>query len=482
VRQVFLLCGLGSLLFLVACGSGNNGSTFTPAGNFSAASVSGQYTYQFSGIDLTTNASYVRAGVFTADGAGAITSGTDDFTEGSTAVSNPITGTYSVSNDGTGSATLTIAGATISYGLTLVSASKVYLIELDTGLVGAGVAEKQNTAAFSATPSGTFAFRMHTTSPTLLPTASVGVTTISGGVVTGNEDANINGAITSTTLTGSFNAPDTVTGRGTATLTDSLGATSTFVYYVVDTSNLRLFSTTSATVGLGRAQLQSGAPFSNASLNGGFAFGMKGDTASLFNGFQAVGRFTSDGNGNISAGAEDAAQDGTISSNVSFSGTYSMASNGRAAVTVNGSGLPTQLIIWMVSPSRAFVLVNGATPVADGTLDAQQSAAFTNSSIVGQFGFVMDGFDTSPITYDRVGTLSWDGAGHLTLNELINASGSLNSAVLSGSYSVAQNGRATGSISNLSSNLVFYFISGNDGYVLQADQGFELAGMISKQP
>ena len=93
----------------------------------------------------------------------------------------------------------------------------------------------------------------------------------------------------------------------------------------------------------------------------------------------------------------------------------------------------------------------------------------------------MDGFDTSPVTYDRVGTLQWDGAGHLTLNEVINASGTLNSAVLAGTYSVSQNGRATGSISNLSSNLVFYFISTNDAYILQADQGFELAGMISKQ-
>ena len=34
----------------------------------------------------------------------------------------------------------------------------------------------------------------------------------------------------------------------------------------------------------------------------------------------------------------------------------------------------------------------------------------------------------------------------------------------------------------LSNNLVFYMISGNDGYVLQADTGTEIDGNMSKQP
>jgi hypothetical protein len=93
----------------------------------------------------------------------------------------------------------------------------------------------------------------------------------------------------------------------------------------------------------------------------------------------------------------------------------------------------------------------------------------------------MDGFDTTPNTYDRVGTLQWDGAGHLTLSELINFSGTTNTALLSGTYSVAQNGRVSASVSSLSGNLVFYLISGSDGYILQADQGFVLAGTMSKQ-
>ena len=52
---------------------------------------------------------------------------------------------------------------------------------------------------------------------------------------------------------------------------------------------------------------------------------------------------------------------------------------------------------------------------------------------------------------------------------------------LSGNYAVSANGRTGASISNLSSNLIFYLVSGNDAYVVQADPDVELNGTISKQ-
>jgi hypothetical protein len=68
------------------------------------------------------------------------------------------------------------------------------------------------------------------------------------------------------------------------------------------------------------------------------------------------------------------------------------------------------------------------------------------------------------------------------LNEVTNTSGSASGPfVLSGSYSVSSNGRTTGSISSLSSNLVFYLVSGNDAYVIQNDSGVVINGTISKQ-
>src|SRR5690348_5888989 len=106
MRKLFFSLALMTLAFCVGCGSSsssnNNGPT--PTGNFSNASLSGQYVYQITGFDFTTGSgvSYARSGVFVADGAGSLTSISDDFSEGSP-TSSVISGTYAISNDGTGS-------------------------------------------------------------------------------------------------------------------------------------------------------------------------------------------------------------------------------------------------------------------------------------------------------------------------------------------------------------------------------------------
>jgi len=486
MKTLSLALGLSLLLFCVACGSGSSPAGPSPNGNFSNASLNGQYTYQFSGLDLgaSPNLLYVRSGVFTANGTGGIGSGTDDFSEG-TAISTPVTGSYSVSNDGTETLTLAFPTGSITFALTLASSSKVYMVESDFNLVGAGVAEKQTTSAFASVPQGTFAFRKHDVNASLASISSVGAMTVVSGAISGGEDVNQSGTVSSLTLTGGLlNAPDPATGRGTGSVTDSNGLTSSFNYYVVDANNLRFMSTVSGDIGLGHAELQTGGPFSNASISGSYAFGAHGDTANFFNGFQLVGRYTADGNGNLSAGAFDNQRDATPASNISFMGTYSVAANGRATVTTNTSTGSSQRIYWLVNSSRAFFITTDALTEAEGTVDKQTASSFSTSSMIGQYALVMTGFDVTPETLDRVATLQWDGVGHLTLNEFVNASGSTNvPGFLGGSYSVSSNGRVTGTINGLTNNvdLVLYLVSGNDAYVLQSDSGTEIGGVLSKQ-
>ena len=91
---------------------------FIPKGNFSKASLNGQYVYQIEGFDFSTNLSgvaYREAGVFTADGNGNITSATDDFSEGNTFLTTSSTGSYDISNDGTGSLSFDNALGTIHW-------------------------------------------------------------------------------------------------------------------------------------------------------------------------------------------------------------------------------------------------------------------------------------------------------------------------------------------------------------------------------
>jgi len=492
MRKPFLVSGLLSLLFCGACGSNEGFHTpvGTGTGNFSAASLNGQYVYQLAGTDFTSGSPvpYREAGVFMANGAGSITGGTDDFCEGSTCTSaNPVTGSYTIGNDGTGSLSLSVG---INLDVTLVSSSKVYLMETDNVNAG-GIAELQTTSSsiLSSAPSGTFAFRMHTVSSAQGSSSVVGALTITSGAVSGNDDVERggvfdNGGANPLTLTGSFSAPSN--GRGTGTITDSSNVTSDFVYYIVDGNNVRWLSTDSGILGLGRAEKQTGAPFSAASLSGGYAFGSRADDNTYLGGVNTVGSFSTAGTGSISDGAYDSVQDGNSFVDIAFTGSYTMASNGRAAVILNPSGgTQVQQVFWMVNKTRAFLITNDSTKYEDGTLD-QQQGTFSTGTLNGQYAFVMDGFNLNTSLYvDRIGWIQWNGSGNLTWNEVVNDSGSVQQpGFLSGTYSVGSNGRATASVNNLSLNandLIFYLVSGGTAYVLQNDPGVEMIGVTSVQ-
>ena len=493
MRKLSLIPAIFVLLLSVACGSGsgnsNGGGGFGSGGSngFSNATLSGQYAYQVSGFDFASNANlpFREAGVFTADGKGKITSATDDLAEGVSLLSDPATGSYTIASDGTGSITLNFStNVFVTFAVTVTSSSKLLLtvpVISPLGLpTGAGIALKQDTTALATVPSGNFAFGSHSVSTTQGSSAIVGAFAVNGGVVSGKEDVLRAGALLSHTLTGLFNTPD-ASGRGTATLTNELSATSTFNYYLVNANIMFLFNTDNGINGIGRAEKQSTASFGLSSLTGNYAFGSHGDTASL-DFVNTVGRFTAGGDGTITAGAFDSVQDGTPASNVAYTGSYTLAPNGRAVLSLAPtSGSAVEQVAYLVSPARAFFLVNDTAKVEDGTFDAQSTAAFSNSSLSGTFAFLTHGVD-SVGPFDRLGTMASDGAGNLKLNYVFTEPGSASqTASPTGTYSVASNGRATGSVTNLSGNLVFYLISASDGYLLQADSATEVAGSFTKQ-
>jgi hypothetical protein len=119
--KVILGITVGLLLFSLGCGS--TGAVIPITGNFGNSSLKGNYQYQISGIGLDVNGNnnyYAEAGVFVADGNGKITSGTDDFNQlnsGSPAVSNPLTGTYTIGADGNGFMTFNLPGSQGSFQL-----------------------------------------------------------------------------------------------------------------------------------------------------------------------------------------------------------------------------------------------------------------------------------------------------------------------------------------------------------------------------
>jgi hypothetical protein len=491
-RTLALAASVVALAFLVACSNSNNNSTGVKCpgdtGSFSNSSLAAgsQWTYELSGFQPTPGGSvtpYREAGVFTVDGNGNITSGTDDFYQQGVnttgAISTGITGKYNITANGTGTMTVTLPNAgSLTWAITLTGSNAFYIIEADTFANAHGRAVQQTASAFAA-PSGTLAFRAHALGSVSGFSSVVGEVTVSGGNVTsGSADVLSGGVEFTTTVTGSFAAPDS-TGRGSATLNYGLGSF-TFEYYVIDANTVNLFETDTNNLALGRMEMQTGAgTFVNASLSGPFAFGSRGDiNVSGIHAVNSVGALVLDGAGSITSGTYDFVQDGTPGSVLSLTGTYSVTNaNGRVAITLNPTGAnQVSEVAYLVSPTRAFFLVNDLSKVEDGTADQQSSTSFSNSSLSGQFGFVMGGYDPTDFV-DRTGPLHSDGAGNLSLAEVLNRTGLVTTpGCLAGTYSVAPNGRVAANIPSLSSNLVLYMVSTDQAYLLQGDAGTEIFG------
>jgi hypothetical protein len=494
-HKLLLALTLAVVISAVACGS--NGSFVPVKGSFSNASLSGSYTYTLQGIDINGNP-FAEGGVFTADGNGKITSGTDDFNQSGQFGSNPITGTYQIIPDGSGTISFTLTGVaapnTFQFAINLVNTSRFYLAENDAFANGAGIADKQSAAAITTTPSGSYAFRVHAYGTPNGPVGTVGQLVSTAGTLTGNADILRNGTMNAVTLQGSFQAPDS-TGRGRLTYVDSANVTANYEYYIIDASTIRLLGFDPNVLALGRAEQQSGAPFNAGSLSGSYAFGTVGNLNTSNDGglSRTVGQFTA-GGGSISAGAYDAVISGNVVANnplQSPGGSYTVSANGETQLTLNPSGgVPAREILWLVSPSRAFVLVSDSTKVEDGTVDLQTSTSFSNSNLSGQYGLVMEGFILGPNNYlTRVGTFIPDGNGNVTLNELVNAftpstGASFNNPSLTGTYTVGSNGRVAATIVPSTSpnlDLVLYMVSPNQAYILQGDTGFEVSGSVALQ-
>jgi len=510
MSKLSLLLGLSVLLFCAACGTTGGNSGFGTgsggSGSFSNSSASGQYTYEVTGWDLTTGAlssealPFREAGSVTLDGKGNVTAGEDLFVEGSTQTPHSsITGTYSVGSDGTGSATVNFGnGGGIQFGLTVVNSSLIYLSVTaaqpgGTTLLtnGYGTAELQTASALSAAPSGTFAFQLQQigsvhTSTTTGSSAMIGSFTVSGGTVTGGTEY-VNGATAGqANITGGiFNAPDS-NGVGTGTLVDSNAVTTSFSYFTVSSTSIRLLSTVTGNIGLGRADAQTGT-FSNSSLSGSYAFGAKGDDGTVGLGaIQAVGQFSANGSGGITGGATDSDVDGGPTSNEAIpSGTYAIGASGCGTATLAQGGVSFPVFGCLVSSSSGYFIADSTSLVEAGTFTQQSTSSFANSTTNGQFAIVMDGIAAASggdTFLDRVGWLRFDGSGNLTLNELVNDNGSATTpGLLSGTYSTSANGRVTGSITSVSSAFVFYLVSGTSGYALQNDTATEIGGNFTKQ-
>ena len=344
-QRSFLFIAIISVIILLAgCGGGSTAISFPPPqGGFNNSNLTGAFAFSYTGTD--GGGFLAVAGSFVSDGAGHITSGMQDINSGLGIATNAaITGTYTVRADGRGSASLASPAGNTTVDFVLVAGGHALVTRFDANAAGSGTIDQQTAAAFSNTAlAGTYAFSISGIDTINNPMSMVGNFTAdnTGALTAGIEDSNDNGGLlTNDPVTGSI--PVASTGRGTATFTTGRGTLS-FAYYVVDATHLKLVETDSGTALSGDAFSQTG-PFSNASVTGPFAFTIAGSDIAGGVPFAAGGVLTSDGAGNVTGGAEDFNDGGTITSNAALTGTYALASTGRGTLTITTSGGPANFI------------------------------------------------------------------------------------------------------------------------------------------
>jgi hypothetical protein len=328
--------------------------------------LQGTFAFSLSGVDAAGN-TFDSVGAIDNDGAGNIPSGVQDNNDNGTPSTNlPVTGTYAVSSNGRGTMALNTSLGVLNFAFYVVDGNRLVLMEIDTAPVLAGEAFRQQFPQSTATVNGPFAFTLGGAAGAApLVEGGVIVTNGSGTVTSGFEDINNNGSLTQNlALSGTYVVG--ADGRGTLSVSNGLGTANFVIYPTV--SGVVVMQTDFGIVNIGSAFAQTGAPFSNASVQGGFGATLSGVTAS--GEIESTAQFTANGSGTLN-GAVDFNNAGVLSSGLTLSGTYTMTSSGRGTAALHSTFGTQNIIFYMVNNSRAVFIDADSAIVAVGAMEHQ---------------------------------------------------------------------------------------------------------------
>jgi hypothetical protein len=465
---------------------------------YANASLNGSYAFSLTGTDAPpTPGLFAIAGSFQADGAGHITGGLMDWNDPTGVfVSVPFSGTYIVGADGRGTANVTanVNGTAVPFvlGLAVVSNQRAIVTEFDSFGTGSGTIDKQTTSAFStAAISGSYVFNVSGINSSGSPLAAGGVMSASGGVLSGVIDINDNGSgvqHASQVLTGVYSV--SANGRGTATL-QAPGYFLNYALYVVNTGDLKFVEIDPGTAPVTNGEVVSLATgtLSLGTLNGSHVFTTAG--ASTNGAFAEGGVLKADGNGNFTSGAGDVNDNGSITSNVVFGGSYTLASSGRGTAMLTGGPKTYNFAIYPAANGTVQMVELDTGAVTSGAALAQSSSTtFSNAAFSGAYGIsYSSSVNSGAGEQDASGQLKSDAngilSGQLDLNN-VNSTGVrvLQSGALSGSVTaIGSNGRATITLQTPGGplSLAAYLADGSRAVFIGLNSSSVLAGALRRQ-
>lgn len=314
---------------------------------FSTEAIKGGYGFGLAGPQGVYE--NVALGRFTANG-GSLDDGHIDLvgfgTTSGLQPDQPFTGTYSVDGTGRGEATMNKSGQTNLLGIIFYVVSSGELLWMDaSGHAATGMSLQQSGGPFNASSlKGTAVFGA--AGFTVAGNdVTVGEVTFDGsGNLGGTNDENYFGlSFSNEPVTGTYTVDSNGLGRGAINEFNGPGLS---VFYLVSPGRGFVLAGNDS-LEFGVFEPQTGMPFSDASFSGNYALGTLPLLSSASTNF-ASGILSGDGVGNLS---------GTLTTKVgtqTFTGTYSVAGNGRTTVSITQtSGSPSDLVFYFVSPSKA---------------------------------------------------------------------------------------------------------------------------------
>lgn len=412
---------------------------------YSPSSLQGQFAFSVSG--KIASGAFFRAGSFTADGAGNLTGGLEDINEPSGVTPGlSFIGSYTITSDGRGALQFADGHTPSTFNFVLVNGNQLQITGFDSTGTASGKASARDVTAFGSTAlTGTYVFDFSGVQ------GSGGLSQIgeftadgAGNITGGLMDTNDAGAATpQVSITSGAYSVGSSTGRGTATLVTA-GTTYHLSFYVVSRGSSAFVGTDTSQQVAGVASQQTpNATFNAASVFGNFAFLLCNPASGST--FASAGSFSADGSGNLSGGVLDENSSGTLNANFPFSGTYTVASNGRGTAALTGG---RTYVFYLASVGNAvFQETDALHPASDGFLAPQQSSTFSQALIAGNFAIATSGITGSSIETDT-GEIAADGAGNVSSGSIdVNAGGTLSPAVAAVGAYAASSSPARGTLS-----------------------------------
>jgi hypothetical protein len=515
----------------ITANDGTTTATATATILFSNASLTGPFSFSYSGND--SGGFVAVAGSFQADGQGHIVSGIEDsdsFSAGP-AKQVPITGTYVVGADGRTTMKINVGtgsgagqGTPQTWQLAMANFQHGELTRFDAGNTGSGTVDQQNlnglTTALTAL-SGPYVFKVAGADAEFYPQGMAGKFSGNGaGNITGgspildvNYSSNPAGSVSKEdrSLAGTYTLDATFpgSGRGTLTLTSTTTGPIQYAFYIVNTTaseqstQLHIVEIDTNNYLAGDVYAApTGSSFNTASLtSGNYPFTVGGTSPT--GAYAAGGVFISSGSGGTS-GVQDSNNAGTVTTNTTL-GTCTYAvdpTSGRidlllstASGTCAAGPISTtqEYAMYQTAQDFAVMLELDATAVATGTafVQAAPPSAVSGSDSFGMAGQGIFHNETALYQQNLSGQVTWNGlvavSGNIDINNF-NAVFLTDPIFTTGTTLVtpdATSGRGTGTIQgmnpNVTYNVAYYVINSSSALMLDTDKTRVLIGTINSQ-